>query len=224
MPYDPSAPLAEQLATSVASSLANLATPSAGEEEEEGDPYIDSLVLHSPLQNGRETVAALDYLHEHFVIPGKIRHLGTANTPFQLVSFLARPHLDSLSSLPSPVEIKVVQNRFHGRTAYETELRALCREKGIVFQTFWTLTGNPALVGSALVAQLADAVGVSKEVAFYALVLGLEGTTILDGTTSVAHMREDLDGVKKVGRWAEGDGKEAWDASLRRFKEAVGDV
>lgn len=66
---------------------------------------------------------------------------------------------------------------------------------------------------------VAQAAEVSREVALYALVLGLQGTTVLNGTTS--HMQEDLEGVKRVGRWAEGDGKDVWADMLGQLKQLI---
>lgn len=60
--------------------------------------------------------------------------------------------------------------------------------------------------------------------AYYSLVLGLGSLAILDGTTSEAHMVQDLEGIEKVGVWAEGDGTADWEAALAGFKEMVGDA
>lgn len=208
LPYDPSAPLDQQVHASVASSLSNLSTPGGPE------PYLDSLVLHSPLRTLADTVTVWQALSTY--VPARIRHLGIANTSMHVLEHLC-------SSPAVGVRPAVVQNRFHGETRYEVPMRAFCRRNGIVFQTFWTLTGNPRLVRHEAVAELAQAAGVEKEVAYYALVLGLEGTTILDGTSSEAHMKADLEGVEKVGRWAEGEGKEAWTEALGKFKELIGE-
>jgi diketogulonate reductase-like aldo/keto reductase len=169
-------------------------------------------VLHSPLGTMADTLTVWEALSTY--VPARIRHLGIANTPMPILEHL-------LSSPGVRVRPAVVQNRFHGETRYEVPMRALCRRSGVVFQTFWTLTGNPRLVRHEAVAALAHAAGVEKEVAYYALVLGLGGTTILDGTTSEAHMKADLEGVEKVGRWAEGEGQEAWTEALGKFKELI---
>lgn len=58
----------------------------------------------------------------------------------------------------------------------------------------------------------------SEEMALYCLVLGLEGVTILDGTTNYGRMMEDLLGIKTVRIWAEGEGKDQWEMLLREFK------
>ncbi|KAI0137303.1 putative aldo-keto reductase [Xylariales sp. AK1849] len=207
LPYDPSAPLEEQVRASVASSLENLKTPDA-------EPYLDSVVLHSPLRTIPDTLTVWKTLSSY--VPSRIHHLGIANTPPQVLEYL-------FASPDVTVKPAVVQNRFYGDTEYEVPLRAFCRENGAVFQTFWTLSGNPKLVRGDVVAGLAKAAGVEKEVAYYALVLGLEGTTILDGTSDEEHMKADLEGIEKIGSWAEGEGKEVWPEALGKFKRLIGE-
>lgn len=212
LPYDPAAPLPDQVHASVAASLANLAAAAAADDD--GHAYLDCLVLHSPLPTLDGTLAAWRALETY--VPHRIRHLGIANAPLAV--------LEALVAAPAVrVRPAVVQNRFYRDTAWEGPLRAFCRARGIVFQSFWTLTGNPRLLRHAVVVRLAERTGVSREAAFYALVLGLRGTTILDGTTSEEHMRADLDGLETVGRWAEGDGKQAWAEALETFKGLIGE-
>ncbi|KAK8077442.1 hypothetical protein PG996_003612 [Apiospora saccharicola] len=224
LPYDPRAPIEEQVRASVASSLENLTIPPSPSSREGGDDnsYLDCVVLHSPLPTLEETVAAWQALEEY--VPHRIRHLGIANAPQEIIGYLLSPP-PSDEELAVRVPPSVVQNRFHRETGYETSLRRLCRDRGVVFQTFWTLTGNGHLVKkSDIVGGLADSVpggGVSRETAFYALVLGLRGTSILDGTTSEEHMRADLEGIKRIERWADGKGKDMWEDMLNSFKRLI---
>lgn len=146
--------------------------------------------------------------------PHKVRNLGISNTTLSIVEALH----DNMAVKPS-----VVQNRFHDRTDYEVDLRAFCRDKDIVFQSFWTISANRPLIQSQPVVIVAKKAGVEVAAAYYSLVLGLEGVTILDGTTNETHMLEDLEGVEKVGVWAEGEGASHWAAALTSFKELVGD-
>ena len=131
-----------------------------------------------------------------------------------------------LAFLVNDMDVKpsVVQNRFYADTRYDVQLRRFCREQGIVFQSFWTLTGNPGLLKSEAVKELAKAVGISVQVALYALVVALEKVTVLDGTTNEGRMVEDLGGLEKVGRWAEGEGRGEWERILEDFKESVGEL
>lgn len=72
-------------------------------------------------------------------------------------------------------------------------------------------------------AELGAAVGVGREVAFYALLLGLQDRlVVLNGTTNESRMRGDLEGVEGVRWWRELDGnKEMWGSILDRFREEM---
>jgi hypothetical protein len=61
-------------------------------------------------------------------------------------------------------------------------------------------------------------------VALYSLVVGLDGVTVLDGTTNSGRMKADLEGLEVVGRWAEGDGREVWDDYSERFRKLIGEI
>lgn len=217
MPYNPSSSLSERAHASLASSFKNLQTSLAPEET-----YVDCLVLHSPLPTLAETHVAWGVFSSY--VPHRIRSLGISNTTLSV--------LQSLYTNPT-ICIKpcVVQNRFYPDTNWEVTLRQFCREKDIIFQSFWTFTGNPGLMGSEVVSGLAreiEKVGVKSEeadvVALYALVIGLEGVTVLDGTTDAARMKSDLEGLEAVGKWAEGDGRETWEGYLAGFKKLVGET
>jgi diketogulonate reductase-like aldo/keto reductase len=218
MPYRAAAPLVECIHTSILSSFTNLRHfPDSSPEE----TYLDSIVLHSPLPTLAETHEAWSVFSSY--VPHRIRSLGISNTTLSV--------LQSLYSNPS-LSIKpcVVQNRLYPDTRWEIPLRKFCRENGIVFQSFWTFTGNPGLMRSDVVKCLAKEIaniGVVAEeadvVALYALVLGLEGVTVLDGTTNAGRMKGDLEGLDAVGRWAEGEGKERWEKSRAGFKQLIGD-
>lgn len=212
LPYDPRAPLREQVRASVESSLRNLRV------DDDEPSYLDSVVLHSPLPSMEETVLVWKALSS-FVqsSPQRVRRLGISNAPPEVVAYL-------LEAPDVRVKPAVAQNRFHAATRWEPALRALCRRAGVVFQSFWTLSGNPQLLRARPILDLAASAGVEPEVALYALVLGLEGTSVLDGTTSLEHMRADLDGIGKVGRWAETEGKETWEKALEDFKVVIGEI
>jgi len=176
-PYDPTAPLTEQVSQSLERSLANL-----------GTDYIDSLVLHSPLGSRDDTLAVWRRF-EAAVDDGSVRQLG-------------------ISNLYSPAEFAwlhgaarhkpaVLQNRFYADTGYDKELREFCLQHGVTYQTFWTLTANPHLLGSAVVertaARLAEATDqavTGAQVLFKFLIQA--GHQPLTGTTSEAHMAQAL--------------------------------
>lgn len=174
------------------------------------EPYLDSVLLHSPLRTMEDTITAWKTLETY--VPHKIRNLGISNTTLPILERLS----DSATVKPS-----VVQNRFYKETGFEVDLRAYCRQQGILFQSFWTLSANPRLSASKPVRHVADKTGVPQVVAYYALVLGLEGVTILDGTQSEDHMKDDLQGIDTVGAWAEGEGLSDWTSALAEFKQNI---
>ncbi|PSN75649.1 putative aldo-keto reductase [Corynespora cassiicola Philippines] len=206
MPYHPLDPLPTQIHTSLSSSFSNLRPESAAESQDK--TYLDSLLLHSPLPTLDQTLLAWKTLEPY--VPDRIRALGISN--------VSLPVLDALYQ-NSTVKPKFVQNRFYPSTAYDIPLRAYCREKGITYQSFWTLTGNPELLASKPVARLASEVGVGREVALYALVMDL-GVVVLNGTTTAEHMAGDLDGIRKVREWKATHEKE-WEHIGAGFEKLV---
>lgn len=207
MPYNPSAPLDVQIKTSVASSLANLRK----EDEPEEGSYIDCMLLHSPLPTIEQTLEAWTLLESY--VPRQIRTLGISNVTLPVLQAI----YDNSKVKPS-----VVQNRFYPQTRYDVPIRNFCREHQIIYQSFWTLTGNPALLKSEPVVQLAQAVGVGLPVALYALVMN-SGIEVLNGTTSQEHMREDLEGVVKVQDWAARNSRD-WTSTTNMFQELISDT
>lgn len=207
MPYDPDAQLSDQINLSVSSSLRNL-RPSG--ENISHLAYVDSLLLHSPLRTMEETLQAWTRL-ESFV-PDQARQIGISNV-----------NLPVLKEIYKNAQIKpsVVQNRFYAETGYDVPLRAFCREHKIEYQSFWTLTGNPQLLGAKPVVSLARAAEIGRPVALYALVMDL-GIIVLNGTSSKEHMREDLYGMQVVSKWTEKNEKE-WKEIRAGFRAIVGD-
>ncbi|KAK5123783.1 hypothetical protein LTR85_002419 [Meristemomyces frigidus] len=203
MPYDPKISISEQAYASVASSLENFGSAEAA--------YIDCLVLHSPFPTPQQTQEAWRAMESH--VPHTVRSLGISNIY----------HLPGLRALYDSATVKpvVVQNRFHRDTGYDADVRAFCAEKGIAYQSFWTLTANPHLLRLQAVAFVAQNAGVSMQVALYGLVLGLGKVSILDGTTNAGRMVEDLEGVKLIQAWRETEPKN-WAKAQQAFEAALG--
>lgn len=204
MPYDPNAPLENQIRTSVASSLRNLRHDSSSE----GGTYLDCLLLHSPLPTIEQTLQAWKLLETY--VPDHIRSLGISNVTLPVLQAVYEA---------ATVKPSVVQNRFYPQTRYDVPLRAFCREHQITYQSFWTLTGNPALLKSKPVTDLAEASGVGRPSALYALVMDL-GVMVLNGTTSAEHMRNDLDGIAKVRDFVLTN-QEHWNTITDAFRHSV---
>jgi len=206
MPYDPRAPLEQQIHTSVASSLQNLRpTEPLGSVKES---YVDCLLLHSPLRNLAETIAAWKLLETY--VPHNIRSLGICNTDYETL----RQLYESAHVPPA-----AVQNRFYGQTGYDIKIREFCAEKGIMYESFWTLTGNPKVLASEPVQKLSKDAGVSKEVAMYTLVMEL-GIAPLNGTTNAGRMKQDLEDVMRVKNWTHVYA-EKWEGIVAEFKKII---
>jgi diketogulonate reductase-like aldo/keto reductase len=171
VPYDPTARLAVQVAQSFMASLRNLQTD-----------YVDCLMLHSPLNDDAQTAEAWQAMEVIFD-SGGTRQLGISNC-YQPGAF---------ESLYRAARIKpaVIQNRFYAETRYDREIRAFCRQQGILYQSFWTLSANPDLLSHSTVAKLAEEYGRTPAQILFRY-LTQEEVVPLTGTTSAVHMREDL--------------------------------
>lgn len=171
VPYDPRAPLGEQIAQSCAASLRNLRTD-----------YLDCLVLHSPLGTMRETLKAWTRM-ETLASSGAVRQLGISNC--YAPAFLEALHRSAR------IKPAVVQNRFYAETAYDCEIRAFCRRERIVYQSFWTLSANPRLLGHSAVASIASRLGRTPAQVLFRYLIECD-VVPLTGTRSIEHMRDDL--------------------------------
>jgi diketogulonate reductase-like aldo/keto reductase len=122
---------------------------------------------------------AMEALHDQ----GKAGQLGISNCY----------DLHRLVALHRQARIKpsIVQNRFHAETGFDRDIRAFCREHGIAYQSFWTLTANPQLLSHARLRDLARQYGVEPAQILFRCLTQI-GVTPLIGTTSMAHMQADL--------------------------------
>ncbi len=172
LPYDPDAPVARQVEQSFAASLKNL-----------GTGYLDSLLLHSPLETLEDTLEAWRVM-EKFHRAGGARLLGISNC--YEPAFMAELHR------AADVKPSVLQNRFYARTGYDAELRAWCLDNGLRYQSFWTLTANPHILADPAVLAIARDRGKTPAQVLFGF-LSRQGVVPLTGTTSGEHMREDLE-------------------------------
>ncbi|HUD24952.1 MAG TPA: aldo/keto reductase [Burkholderiaceae bacterium] len=171
IPYDPNAPLSEQVAQSFAASRRNLQTD-----------YLDSLLLHSPMAHAGQTMKVWRAM-ESLVDGGGVRQLGISNCY----------SLDQLDSLYHSARVKpaVVQNRFYAESTYDHEVRAFCRERRISYQSFWTLTANSRVLAHDTITTLAATYGRTPAQILFRYLTQVD-VVPLTGTRSEAHMREDL--------------------------------
>ena len=210
MPYDKTNPITEQVNVSVMSSLRNFNFADVVQPDDDGEPYIDTLVLHSPMDSTNETMEVWRTLEAY--VPNEIRNLGISNCNlFTLMDIYER----------STIKPSVVQNRFYPRTKYDIGIRKFCAENNIIYQSFWTLSGNPNLVYSVEAGTLSNVLKISPQAALYCLVLGLGKTTILNGTKSAQHMKEDWDAVRRVKDYAESHSSQ-WESMMAGFRKLIG--
>jgi len=174
IPYDENAPLRVQVEQSIAKSLYNL-----------GTSRIDSLVLHSPLPTLEETLEVWG-VFEKAVDAGQVGQLGISNCydppTFKALYEKAR------------IKPKILQNRFYKDSGYDVELRAYCLEKGVTYQTFWTLTANPHILSADPVVRAASRLGATQPQVLFRWLIQV-GHQPLTGTKSPEHMKQDLQAV-----------------------------
>lgn len=117
------------------------------------------------------------------------------------------------------IKPSVLQNRWHSSTGHDVSLLAQLSPvlspntfppapdpvvqppQGVVYQPFWTLTGNPHLLESAPVITVAGEKNLTPAQVVYAFVaqgMGIAGlsTCVLSGTCDPIHMREAVAAVE----------------------------
>jgi len=145
--------------------------------------FIDSYLIHSPFGPIEDLVKVYRTMEE-FVQSGEVGQIGISNCyDFKLLSYLYDI---------AEVKPKVVQNRFYSESSYDKEIRSFCKQKDITYQSFWSLTGNPHLLKNKILVDIARKYDKTVEQIFYKFLNQID-VTPLNGTTSKAHMIEDLD-------------------------------
>jgi diketogulonate reductase-like aldo/keto reductase len=173
LPYDAAAPIQDQVAQSFERSLTHL-----------GLDRIDSLVLHGPSQRDglaaadREAWRAIESLAE----AGQVALIGISNVTARQV----RDLVEFARIAPD-----FVQNRCYAERGWDRAVRAVCHERGIVYQAFSLLTANrDVLAGPQIRAIAARHRKTAAQIVFrFARQVGMLPLT---GTRSPQHMREDL--------------------------------
>jgi diketogulonate reductase-like aldo/keto reductase len=173
LPYDPAAPLEQQVAQSFESSLTHL-----------GTDVIDSYLLHGPssrsgiTRDDWEVWRAMERLHAS----GRVKYLGVSNVSLSQLRALVD------GAIVKPV---FVQNRCYAADGWDRGVRAFCRDSGIIYQGFSLLTANRRELETPVVRRIAERTGrsVAQIVFRFALELGMLPLT---GTSSEEHMRLDL--------------------------------
>jgi diketogulonate reductase-like aldo/keto reductase len=103
-------------------------------------------------------------------------------------------------------------------------LRNFCKEKGIVYQSFWTLSGNNELLGSMPIMELCREAAINKEAALYYWIQSLGNIKIPNGTTDETHMRQDLIELQRTEtRVNDATNRETCAMLFSQFKSLVGE-
>lgn len=179
LPYDPRAPIAEQVRQSFESSLDHL-----------GVEHLDGYFLHGPRarfglsEDDAEAWRAMEALHAE----GRARLIGASNVSAEQLEALIE-----LADTPPAL----VQNRCFARTGWDRDVRAICQREGIGYQGFSLLTANlPEITGPAVRA-IAERHGATVPQVVFRFAREI-GMIPLTGTTDPEHMREDLAVLKEL--------------------------
>ena len=173
LPYDPAASFTDQVKQSFASSLEHLHTD-----------YLDSYVLHGPELNRGLTAGDLEVWRamEALHASGHAKQLGVSNVEAEQLAKLV-----AVTKVP----IAFVQNRCYASEGWDADVRALCREHGILYQGFSLLTANRRELQRPLVDDIALRLGVPRETVVFRFAMQV-GMIPLTGTSNPQHMRDDL--------------------------------
>ncbi len=172
-PYDPIAPITQQVEQSFQSSLEHLQTD-----------YLDSYVLHGPyMRHGLgkedwEVWTALETLYQS----GHTKMIGISNVTAEQLRALCEK---------AKVRPMVVQNRCYAMFKWDQEVREICEAQGIIYQGFSLLTANPEVIRDQGVTKIAGRAGSSPLQVIFRFAQQI-GMLPLTGTTNPQHMKEDL--------------------------------
>lgn len=174
VPYDPQAPLPDQVRQSFASSLEHLRTD-----------WLDSWLLHGPYGNDGlnssdwEVWRTMEEIHDG----GRVKRIGISNVTARQIRELVED---------ARIKPAFVQNRCYASRGWDREAREVCLQHGIVYQGFSLLTANLATLEQPLILALTDKYQATPaQIAFrFSQQIGMLPLT---GTTSREHMLSDLD-------------------------------
>jgi len=174
LPYDPDAPVPNQVEQSFASSLQHL-----------GVTRIDSYVLHGPTQRRGLAPAdwdawrAMEAIHDN----GRVRLLGISNLSLEQLERLCQH---------ARVRPRFVQNRCYAVTGWDRQIRQFSASNGLIYQGFSLLTANRELLLRPELIQIAQRYGRTTSQIIFRFALDI-GMIPLTGTTNPAHMKADLE-------------------------------
>ncbi len=173
LPYDPAAPITQQVEQSFASSLSHLNTK-----------YLDSYILHGPsvrtglAEADMQAWLTLESLHSR----GMTRLLGISNVSLAQLELLC-----SRAKVPP----RFVQNRCYASTGWDRDVRSFCSRNGITYQGFSLLTANQSVVTSPVIAAIAGRYDRTPAQIIFRFAIDV-GMLPLTGTTNASHMQADI--------------------------------
>ena len=175
LPYDAAAPLAVQVAQSLAGSLEHL-----------GTDRVESFVLHGPSSNSDWTEKDSEVWEamQKERRAGRVEWLGVSNVRLE--------HLEQIKASGAELP-RFVQNRCFARYGWDREVRAFCKERGIAYQGFSLLTANREVLEHAPFREVAAKLDATPGQLIFAFARQV-GMIPLTGTSSAEHMRQDLAG------------------------------
>jgi aryl-alcohol dehydrogenase-like predicted oxidoreductase len=141
---------------------------------------IDLYQLHAPDPEVpyEESVGTLKELQEE----GKIRHIGVSNVG-----------LEELATARAMVEVVSVQNRFNLGDRDAAEVLERCEADGIAFIPWFPLNAGALAEPGGAAAEVAERHGASPaQIAVAWLLQAFEATLPIPGTSSVAHLEENI--------------------------------
>ena len=174
LPYDPTAPIADQVAQSFASSLEHLKTD-----------RIESYVLHGPSTssglspNDWDAWQAMESIYDS----GQVKFLGVSNVSLSQLQLLYTQ---------ARVKPRFAQIRCYATNGWDRAVRQYCMQNEIIYQGFSLLTANRAVMAHRKVLEIANRYQCSTAQLVFKFALEV-GMLPITGTTNAQHMKADLE-------------------------------
>jgi diketogulonate reductase-like aldo/keto reductase len=145
---------------------------------------VDCYVLHAPFT--RRGLGDADWevwtAMEELYRAGKTKMIGVSN--------ISAAQLQELCE-KAKARPMMVQNRCFAVMGWDFHVRRICQEQGIIYQGFSLLTANRDVLAASAIRAIAQRVGADPAQVIFRFAMQV-GMLPLTGTTSAAHMKEDL--------------------------------
>ncbi|KAF8342003.1 NADP-dependent oxidoreductase domain-containing protein [Cantharellus anzutake] len=172
LPYQPSASITTQVQQSFQTSLRNLRTA-----------RINALLLHGPLRTAQKTLEAWNAIVA-LKKENRVDLVGVSNVyDPRLLTYLTEG--------AGGVKPDIVQNRWYEGNDWDRDVVAYCLKEGIHYESFWTLTGSPALFNHPSIVKIAESRSCTPAQAIFRIAQQI-GITPLAGSKNEKHMKDGL--------------------------------